>query len=206
MPGSSRRSGEPVLFATSNRGKLEEARKILSPFGLSVEQYDGKGVEIQADTTHEVAIHASRAAAMTARRPVLVEDAGLYVGSLKGFPGPYSAHAFKTIGVSGIIALLRSAPRRRVDRAATFVSSVSYCVPRGEPVLFEGSVRGAISRRPRGREGFGFDPVFVPRGGTKTFGELSLEEKCAVSHRGVAMRKFAKWYVARDGRRGREWF
>jgi XTP/dITP diphosphohydrolase len=198
MPGSSRGREGSVLFATSNRGKLEEARIILSPLGLSVEQCDGKGVEIQADTTGEVAAHASRGAALAAGRPVLVEDAGLRVESLKGFPGPYSSHAFKTIGLAGIIALLRSPPGRRVGRAATFVSSVGYCEPRGEPVLFEGSVRGTITRRPRGTKGFGFDPIFVPEGGSKTFGELTLEEKCAVSHRAVAMRKFAKWYVSRD--------
>src|SRR5712692_8540983 len=200
MPGSIRRSRGPVLFATSNRGKLEEARKILSTFGLSLEQYDGKGVEIQADTTGEVAAHASRRAAMTSGRPVLVEDAGLYVRSLNGFPGPYSAHAFKTIGVTGIIALLRSSHGRRADRAARFVSSVGYCEPLGEPRLFEGTVRGEITGRPRGRNGFGFDPYSCPRGGTKTFGELALEEKCAVSHRAVAMGKFAKWYASRDGR------
>jgi len=201
MPGSSRRKAEPVLFATSNGGKLEEARKILTPFGLSVEQHDGKGVEIQADTTGEVAVHASRAAAMAAGRPVLVEDAGLYVESLKGFPGPYSAHAFKTIGVAGILALLRSSRGRRVDRAAMFVSSVSYCEPQGEPQLFEGSVPGTIAVSPRGSKGFGFDPIFLPQGGTKTFGEMTLEEKCVVSHRAVAMRKFAKWYASRGEHR-----
>jgi XTP/dITP diphosphohydrolase len=195
MPGSSRPRGEPVLFATSNRGKLVEARKILASFGLSVEQYDGKGVEIQAETTGEVAGHAAKAAASSAGRPVLVEDAGLYVESLRGFPGPYSAHAFKTIGLAGIIALLRAPSGRHKGRAARFVSSVGYCEPGREPLLFEGSVRGVIAGKPRGRKGFGFDPIFMPEGGAKSFGELTLEEKCAVSHRGVAMRKFANWYL-----------
>jgi XTP/dITP diphosphohydrolase len=200
MPGSSRPRGESVLFATSNRGKLEEARKIFASFGLSVEQYDGKGVEIQAETTGEVAGHAAKAAALSAGRPVLVEDAGLYVESLRGFPGPYSAHAFKTIGLAGIIALLRTPSGRHKGRAARFVSSVGYCEPGREPLLFEGSVRGVIAGKPRGRKGFGFDPIFMPEGGAKSFGELTLEEKCAVSHRGVAMRKFANWYLSRDGR------
>jgi XTP/dITP diphosphohydrolase len=200
MRGSNR-GREPVLFATSNRGKLEEARTILAPFGLSVEQYDGKGIEIQADTTGEVAAFASKAAAKAAGRPVLVEDAGLYVDSLKGFPGPFSAYAFKTIGAVGIIALLRSSPPKKgKEKAASFVSSMAYCEPLGEPLLFEGSVSGTITTRPRGKKGFGFDPIFLPDGGAKTFGELDLEEKCAVSHRAVAMRKFAKWYLSRDRR------
>ena len=194
---SNRRVGLHVLFATSNRGKLEEARAILAPLGISVEQFDGKGIEIQADTNREIAAYASRGAAKKAGRAVLVEDAGLYVEALGGFPGPYSAYAFKTIGAAGILALLRSCPSKR---AARFVSSVAYCEPLGEPSLFEGSAPGTIATRPKGRRGFGFDPIFVPKGGAKTFGQLTLQEKCAVSHRGDAMKKFAKWYLSRDRR------
>jgi XTP/dITP diphosphohydrolase len=206
MPGSSSRRRGRVLFATSNRGKLEEARMILAQFGISVDQYDGKGTEIQADNNGEIAAYASTGAATTAGRPVLVEDAGLFVHALDGFPGPYSAYAFKTIGVAGIIALLGSSRRKKGGRAAAFVSSVAYCEPQGDPLVFEGSVRGTITVRPRGKNGFGFDPIFVPDGGAKTFGELTLEEKCAVSHRSVALGKFAKWYLSRDGRKAREWF
>jgi XTP/dITP diphosphohydrolase len=197
MRGSSDPGGEPVVFATSNRGKLEEARAILAPFGISVEGYDGKGTEIQADTTSEVASYASRWASKAAGRAVLVEDAGLYVESLNGFPGPYSAYAFKTIGVVGIVALLKPSSR---SRAAKFVSSLAYCEPLGEPVLFEGHALGAIATRPRGTRGFGFDPIFVPVGGRKTFGELTLHEKSAVSHRADSMKKFAKWYLSRERR------
>jgi XTP/dITP diphosphohydrolase len=196
MRGSSERGGRPVvLFATSNRGKLEEARAILAPFGISVEGYDGKGVEIQADTTSEVAAYASRGAAKSAGRAVLVEDAGLFVDSLGGFPGAYSAYAFKTIGLAGIIALLRPSPR---TRSAEFVSSLAYCEPLGEPELFEGRARGTVTTEPKGAKGFGFDPIFVPDGGRKTFGELTMDEKCAVSHRADSMKKFAKWYLSRD--------
>jgi XTP/dITP diphosphohydrolase len=199
MPGSSDRGGPAavVVFATSNRGKLEEARAILAPFGISVEGYDGKGVEIQADSTGEVAAYASRGAAKTAGKAVLVEDAGLFVESLGGFPGPYSAYAFRTIGVGGIIALLPPSPQKR---GAEFVSSLAYCEPLGEPALFEGRVRGTIASEPRGTKGFGFDPIFVPDGGTKTFGELTMEEKCAVSHRANSMKKFARWYLLRERR------
>lgn len=191
MPGSNK-----VLFATSNRGKLEEARAILSPFGLAVEQFDGKGIEIQADTTAEIAAYSSRGAAAAAGRPVLVEDAGLYVDSLGGFPGPYSAYAFKTIGVSGVVALLRPSAKRE----ASFVSSLAYCEPGGQPTQFEGTVLGSITTKPRGKRGFGFDPIFLPRGGSKTFGELTVEEKCDVSHRAASMKRFAKWYLSTDRR------
>ena len=197
MRGSSDRGSRSVVFATSNRGKLEEALTILAPFGISVERYDGKGVEIQADSTSEVAAYASRGAAKTAGKAVLVEDAGLRIESLGGFPGPYSAYAFRTIGVAGVIAMLRPSPQ---NRAAEFVSSLAYCEPLGEPALFEGRARGTITTEPRGTKGFGFDPIFVPDGGRKTFGELTIGEKCAVSHRADSMKKFAKWYLSRGHR------
>lgn len=189
MPGSSERR-RPLLFATSNRGKLAEARQVLGPLGFSVRACDAKGTEIQADTTAEVAAYSSRAAARRLDKPILVEDAGLFVDGLGGFPGVYSAYALRTIGLEGIIALLRGSR----SRAAKFVSSLAYCEPKGEPVVFDGSVRGSIADAPRGSAGFGFDPIFVPSGMAKTFGEVTIEEKGALSHRGVALRKFARWY------------
>lgn len=194
MPGSTRTT-KPVLFATSNRGKLEEARTILAPFEISVERIDAKGIEIQADTTGEVASFASRAASRELNRPVLVEDAGLFVDALGGFPGVYSAYAFKTIGTRGILALLEGKPR-----GARFVSSAAFCEPSGEPKVFDGSARGEIAETPRGSGGFGFDPIFVPHGSELTFAQLSLEEKSRVSHRADALRKFGRWYSAEAGK------
>ncbi|HUI00246.1 MAG TPA: XTP/dITP diphosphatase [Nitrososphaerales archaeon] len=195
MPGSSERRRTRLLFATSNRGKLEEARSVLGPLGFSVEGCDAKGVEIQADTTAEVAANSAAAAASKLGEPVLVEDAGLFVDALGGFPGVYSAYALKTIGLRGVVALTKGSG----SRAARFVSSVAYCEPGREPVVFEGSVRGRVAAKPRGSGGFGFDPIFVPDGSRSTFGEITLDEKCMVSHRGRALRKFAEWYLA-EGR------
>jgi XTP/dITP diphosphohydrolase len=180
----------PILFATSNRGKLEEAKQVLGPLGFSVQSHDGKGIEIQADTTAEVAVYSVREAVKKARQPILVEDAGLFVDALGGFPGVYSAYVLKTLGVDGIIVLLEKSR----SRDARFVSSVAYCEPEGEPSVFDGSVKGTISDRPRGKGGFGFDPIFVPDGQKLTFGEFTLEDKCLVSHRGDALRKFARWW------------
>ena len=201
MPGSNKGGNasplELILFATSNRGKMGEALQILRPFGIPLQQYEGKGIEIQADTTAEVAAYSSREAAKKAGRAILVEDAGFFVDSLGGFPGVYSAYVFKTLGVKGILALL--GPQSRGEKksgTARFISSVAYCEPGGKPSIFEGTVSGTVAIRPRGTKGFGFDPIFVPDGGELTFGELTLEEKCIVSHRAVALRKFAMWYAA----------
>jgi XTP/dITP diphosphohydrolase len=194
MPGSNsaRLSGAGILFATSNRGKLEEAKRVLEPLGFSVQSEDVKGIEIQADTTGQVAAYSSRAAASLRGKPVLVEDAGLFVESLGGFPGVYSAYALKTLGMKGIITLLGASRERR----ARFVSSVAYCEPGREPDVFDGWVDGYIADEPRGTNGFGFDPIFIPEGGALTFGELSLDAKTAISHRGNALRKFAGWYLS----------
>jgi len=141
-----------------------------------------------------VAAHTARNASARARRPIIVEDAGLFIDALRGFPGVYSAYALKTIGLGGVVKLLKGSRSRR----ASFVSSVAYCEPGGEPEVFDGTVQGTISLAPRGSGGFGFDPIFLPSGGKKTFGELSIEEKCEVSHRSRALRKFAAWYSSRS--------
>jgi XTP/dITP diphosphohydrolase len=188
MRGSSR----SVTFATSNKGKIQEARIILSPFGIKVSPFDGKGLEIQADSVAEVAAFSARAASRRYNKPLIVEDAGLFVDSLNGFPGPSSSYVFKTLGIGGLLALMEGARSRR----ASFRSAVAFCDPRGEPLVFEGSVTGRISRSPSGKNGFGFDPVFIPSGSRISMGELTLEEKCELSHRGEALRKFADWYSA----------
>ncbi|MDA4113416.1 MAG: RdgB/HAM1 family non-canonical purine NTP pyrophosphatase [Thaumarchaeota archaeon] len=187
MPGSSR----PVYFATSNRGKIQEARIVLSPYGIEAVPFDGKGVEIQAETVSEVAAFSARAASRIYDRPLIVEDAGLFVEALGGFPGPSSSYVYKTLGIRGVLALLEGARSRR----ARFRSAVAFCEPTGEPRVFEGEVTGRISKSASGENGFGFDPVFIPSGGRRSMGALTLEEKCAISHRGESMRKFASWYT-----------
>lgn len=198
MPGSS--NGPSVNFATSNEGKVREARIVLSPFGITVRPFAGKGEEIQADIA-EVASYSAARAAGRYRKAVLVEDAGLYVEGVGGFPGAFSSYVFKTIGIPGLLKLL--AGTKRGDRAASFRSAVAYCRPGGRPHVFEGEVRGVICDEPAGENGFGFDPIFLPTGASRTMGQLSLEEKCAISHRGEAMRKFGAWYLAvkRSGQR-----
>jgi len=188
MPESSR----SIYFATSNRGKMSEARTTLAPYGIEVRPFNGKGVEIQADTVREVAAYSARAAARRYGRRLIVEDAGLFVEALNGFPGPSSSYVFKTVGIRGLLSLLQGAR----SRAASFQSAVAFCDPEGEPVVFDGVVRGRISRSPTGENGFGFDPVFVPLGSRRSFGEMTMEAKCAVSHRGEALREFAAWFLA----------
>jgi XTP/dITP diphosphohydrolase len=194
MPGSN----EELLFATSNKHKVAEVQQILSEFQLRVRPLDLKGTEIQSDDILAIAAYASRGASERARRPVFVEDAGLFIEALGGFPGPYSSYVFRKLGPEGVLHLLGDDVK---NRWAFFRSALAYCEPGGEPAVFEGSIRGRIVAGPAGSEGFGFDPIFVPEGGAKTLAEMSLDEKCRISHRAISVRRFGAWFAKRGEKR-----
>ena len=175
-----------VLFASSNKNKYEEAKAILLKFGISLKFFRCILQEMQADTLEEVAFHKALDAFSRCSKPVIIEDDGLFINSLNGFPGSYSSFAFKTIGNEGILKLLRS------KRSATFQSVIAYCEKKDDVRLFKAVVNGKISQKPTGKK-WGYDPIFIPQGQTKTYAQL--EEKNLVSHRYLAIKKFANWYL-----------
>lgn len=125
------------------------------------------------------------------KKPLVLEDSGLYINALKGFPGPYSSYVFKKIGNEGILKLMRSVK----DRTAKFVCVVAFAHPKYGIRLFKGEVKGKISLEVRGSKGFGFDPIFIPEGSNKTFGEMDINEKNMFSHRSKAFKQFFQWLV-----------
>ncbi|MHA1594715.1 MAG: XTP/dITP diphosphatase [Candidatus Baldrarchaeia archaeon] len=178
--------------ATGNKHKFMELREILSRFGINVEWLKSKIIEIQADDLETIASFSARVAANEYGVPVIVEDAGLFIEELKGFPGPYSSYVFKTIGNEGILKLLKGVKNRR----AYFKSVIAYCEPGNNPITFDGYVYGVISEEIRGSHGFGYDPIFCPEEGDgRTFGEMILHEKNKLSHRARAAEKFARWFL-----------
>ncbi len=201
-----------LQFVTTNAGKLREARAYLD---APVEQFDYDYAELQAPELAPIAAAGAREAHEAAGGPVLVDDAGLFVAALDGFPGPYSAYVENTIGIEQVWELTEP----RDDRAAQFRCVVAYCDggpvdgdgtgsddgpagvalgdPDGEPPvwLFEGVVEGELVA-PRGEGGFGYDPIFEHEG--ETYAEMSPEVKNEVSHRGRALARFADWYGAVD--------
>lgn len=185
-----------IYFATGNEGKFREAEEVLSRYGIEVEMVDLDYPEIQSDSLEEIAVGGVRWCVERLMEPVFVEDSGLFVDALNGFPGPYSAYVFDTIGNEGILKLMEGVE----DRSARFLSVVAFCEPGGKPVTFTGEVRGRIAEEERGEEGFGFDPIFVPEGDRRTFAEMGVQEKCKISHRTRALERFAEWLVARRGR------
>ncbi len=179
-----------VKFATSNRAKLKEIQTLLAEFDIDVEPREMKKIEIQSDDIAEIAEYAALDLARKLRRAITVEDSGLHVSTLKDFPGPYSSYIQKVIGLNGILKLLKNVD----DRTACFESVVAYARPQGYVKCFKGVVWGDISYEPRGEEGFGFDPIFIPNEGDgRTFAEMSLIEKNRYSHRSRAVRRFGRW-------------
>ncbi len=184
--------GKLIFFATGNLHKFNEARKILAEYDISVAMLKIKTLEIQSDDIEEIAKASVLNATREVNLPTIVEDAGLFIKALNGFPGPYSSYIYRTIGVRGILKLLEEVE----NREAQFRSVVAFYDPSNESLkCFQGVVEGVIARKPRGYSGFGFDPIFEPKEYIgKTFGEMSIEEKNRFSHRAKALRKFAEWY------------
>ncbi len=186
--------GKVVFFATSNVNKFNEARKVLAEFRIAVGMLRVKSLEVQSDSLEEIAKSSVMDAFGNASLPVIVEDAGLFVEALGGFPGPYAAYVYRTIGNRGLLRLMNGVE----DRRARFRSVIAYCSKEARsPLCFAGEAIGQITMREMrgdGRSGFGFDPIFEPAGGSKAFAEMSLAEKNGFSHRAMALRKFAEWY------------
>ncbi len=188
--------GRVVFFATGNINKFNEVRSILRQYGISVGMLKLKGDEIQSDSLREIAQKSVINAFKRCELPIFVEDAGLFIDGLSGFPGPYAAYVYKTIHNSGILKLMNGSK----ERDAKFLSVIAYCDQETicEPIFFEGVVNGEITlaeRKEQGKSGFGFDPIFQPNGNKKTFAEMAIGEKNLYSHRAMAIRKFAEWYM-----------
>jgi len=192
-----------LWYVTTNEGKVTEAEAYLRDGAIS--QFDFDYPERQAPTLAPIAAAGARAAYREVGEPVLVDDAGLFIDGLEGFPGPYSSYVENTLGIERVSELAESL----TDARAAFRCALAYCdgdditddtatVDRSDdspPVaLFEGSVPGYIVA-PRGDGGFGYDPIFEHDG--DTLAEMDTDQKNAVSHRGRALERFATWYADR---------
>ncbi len=176
-------------LVTGNRHKLEELSLVLRDYGVELYMLDTPKIEVQSNSLEVIALGAARKAYSRTRVPLIVDDSGLFIEALRGFPGPYSSYVYKTIGVEGILRLLRGVP----DRRACFHAVIAAIVPPYEKVFHARSC-GFITESPRGAGGFGFDPIFAPEEGDgRTFAEMSIEEKNRYSHRAKAARMLGVW-------------
>jgi XTP/dITP diphosphohydrolase len=179
-----------ICFATGNRYKFEEVSEITRRFNIELELCSVPKLEVQGESLLEIVFKSAILAYFYTNRPVLVEDAGLFIKALNGFPGPYSSYVYKTIGLTGVLKLLENAE----NREACFRSAAALAYDRGV-ITGEGEVCGYIVDTPRGTRGFGFDPIFTPHGEAKTFAEMSLEEKNRVSHRAKSVSLVLSKYI-----------
>ncbi len=171
-----------LTFVSTNVGKYREVKGLLAEFGIRTRWSDRALPEIQADRL-ETVVRAKLRGVQDLSGYVLVEDSGLFIPALRGFPGVYSAYAYRTMGTGGVLRLLGSQPRTAVFRTVAGLTNGSH------KWLFAGQCAGQIGVRPRGRNGFGFDPIFVPRGQPRTFAEMTRDAKNRYSHRARAIRK-----------------
>jgi len=165
-----------VLFITTNKNKVEEAKAVL---GIDMVQVDKEYPEIQG-SSEEVVLFALDF--LKEKEPFIVEDTSLYIEALEGFPGPFASYVQKTIGNKGVLKLMEGVENRK----AFFETCVG--LGHGSKRVFKGRCNGSIALEPRGISGFGFDPVFIPEGDERTFAEMNLLEKNLVSHRAAAFR------------------
>ncbi|MXX21243.1 MAG: non-canonical purine NTP pyrophosphatase [Cenarchaeum sp. SB0661_bin_35] len=181
MPGLS-----DVYFVSSNNHKFQEIYSILDELDITVKHYAATLPEIQSASLYDIATHKAAHAYTLLKSPVIVEDAGLFIDSLKGFPGPYSSFVYDTIGNQGILNLVK------VERGATFRSIVAYS-DGSVSKCFSGELRGAISTRIVGTK-WGYDPIFMPDGSHDTLAHI---DKVSLSHRRLSLESFAAWFVSK---------
>ena len=185
-----------LVLATQNPKKLKEMNEILSHLGVEVVSEAELGVRIEVEETGETFTDNARLKATSVMQatglPAVADDSGLCVDALNGGPGVYSARfGGEGLDDKGRYTLLLEMLRGQTDRAAHFHTSIVCAFPNGDELVCEGECPGTIAFAPMGEGGFGYDPVFFVPELRKTFGQLTAEEKAAVSHRGKALRAFA---------------
>ncbi len=178
-----------LLFVTSNPNKALEARKILEKNGIYFKHISASYQEIQSSSLKTIAAESARYLYERLKTPLFLEDSGLFIEQLSGFPGPYSSFVYKTLGNSGVLKLMSTI----ANRTSRFESVVAYVESRDDIHLFSGIVSGKIANKERGK-GWGFDPIFIPRNCDETYAEMGIESKQRVSHRYIAFAKFSNWF------------
>jgi XTP/dITP diphosphohydrolase len=194
-----------VLLATRNAGKIAELQRILAPYDVELVGLD-PGFEPGPETAPDFAGNAmakAREAASHSGLPSVADDSGLAVDALNGMPGILSArwagrHGDDLANLELLLGQIADVPPDR--RTARFVCAAAAVLPDGRELAVQESIEGRIIDAPRGSNGFGYDPVFVPLGESRTTAELPSAEKDAISHRGKAFRALAPLLV--DALRG----
>jgi len=184
-----------LVIASHNAGKVREINDLMAPHRIIALSADSLGLAEPEETETTFSGNAAlkaRAAASAAALPALADDSGLEVAALGGAPGIYSA---RWAGTGKDFGAAMERVRQALDqaggkdRSARFVCALALAWPDGHTEIFEGTIEGALVFPPRGTKGFGYDPIFLPKGETETFGEMAPARKHAMSHRAKAFAK-----------------
>ena len=181
--------GDRLVIASHNPGKIEEIAALLAPFRINAVAARELGIPEPEETGATFEANAAlkaRAAAEASGLPALADDSGLVVPALGGAPGIYSA---RWAGEAKDFRVAMERVHRELgdkERTALFVAILALASPNGDAELFRGEVEGSLVWPPRGDRGFGYDPMFVPAGGSLMFGEMDPTEKHKISHRARA--------------------
>jgi len=182
-----------ILFATSNKGKIQEIEALLlgGPKFILPTNIDAQMPDEIGNTFDQNALIKSKVMFSKYGYPTLAEDSGLVVDALGGRPGIYSAR-YADDEESAYLKILQEM-KGETNRTARFVCTVSFSWNGGDK-HFRGTMEGGIAQKPQGENGFGYDPIFL-YDGKHTTAQISRAEKNKISHRGIALRKFAKWFA-----------
>ncbi|GAA2780622.1 non-canonical purine NTP pyrophosphatase [Saccharopolyspora taberi] len=179
---------ESISLITGNESKAREYSGLL---GFEVAAVKEDLVEIQSLDVVEVVKHKALDAYSKLRGPVMVDDTGLALDAWNGLPGALVTWFLGSVGVQGILEMAAQV----TDRACTVTTALGYADEKGARV-FTGSLRGTVATEPRGDNGFGYDPIFVPEGGVLTYAEMTSEQKLGVSQRRAAVASLRDWLSA----------
>lgn len=192
-----------LIFASHNPGKIAEIKELLAPYGIEVLSAADAGlpdVEETGRTFEENAYIKARAAAQARHIPCIADDSGLCVDAIGGKPGVYTARYAPNrdfdLGMDKLLKELNDTNPQ--NRAAHFSCVIVIAYPDGAYKAFEGRIDGNIATQKTGKAGFGYDPIFIPTGYTRSFAEFSSEEKNKISHRGRALQKFIDFITAQN--------
>ncbi len=182
--------GSSIVLASHNAGKLKELETLVAPFDITV--HSSKALDLSepmedGDTFEQNALIKARAACNESQMIAIADDSGLMVEALDGAPGVQSARwAAQAGGFAAANQKLIELLKNSQSRKAAFVSVIALVLPTGEEYIFRGEAEGNIALEIQGSNGFGYDPVFIPLGETRSFGNMRPEEKAQYSHRSKA--------------------
>ena len=198
------RPSNKLIIASHNQGKVNEIGDLLGPLGLelfSAANLDLPEPEETAGTFSGNARLKAEAAAFSTGLPAFADDSGLVVDALNGNPGIFSARwagdnkdfAMAMAKINSALFKIDLENKVRASRSASFFCALALAWPDNTTEIFEGSISGALCWPPRGENGFGYDPMFIPSGYDETFGEFDPKVKHSISHRAKAFAKFLSY-------------